>query len=172
MGISNILFLWFPFLLLHWTGLEVFSFPELSTFWSILFVGLLGVVYNSLFMVSVALVGPVVAAVGVMCTIPLVTLVDWVGFGVRLSFGGFVGCAMVCVAFVMLTRASSGEAKEEGKDGEMEASLRQEEERTMSVGDFVLQDESESEDEGEVTKVGELGHSSASSPPTHTIKRS
>ncbi|KAI9225236.1 MAG: hypothetical protein DHS80DRAFT_20748 [Piptocephalis tieghemiana] len=174
MGIANILILWVPFPLLHLTGLESFSLPDLTTFGSILFVGLLGVVYNSLFMVSVALVGPVVAAVGVMCTIPLVTLVDWVGFGIRLNFGGFIGCTMVCVAFVLLTRATSSEEQEEQEETrEMEEALRREEERIMSGGgDFILNDLSSSEEDEEGTKVGDLGHSSGSFAPSHTAKRS
>ncbi|KAG0010279.1 hypothetical protein BGZ80_001624 [Entomortierella chlamydospora] len=91
MGVVTFAMLWVPIPFLHWIGHEVFELPTLSELSSILMIATLGLIYNGCFMIVVSQTSPVFAAVGIMATIPLVALTDWVLFNETVGWGNVVG---------------------------------------------------------------------------------
>ncbi|KAF9355942.1 hypothetical protein BGX26_005906 [Mortierella sp. AD094] len=104
MGVVTFTMLWVPIPLLHWIGHEVFELPTLSELSSILMIATLGLIYNGCFMIVVSQTSPVFAAVGIMATIPLVALTDWVLFSETVGWGNIVGGISILVGFTILVR--------------------------------------------------------------------
>ncbi|CAG8797137.1 576_t:CDS:2, partial [Dentiscutata erythropus] len=75
-GVFSLIFLWVPIPILHYTGIEKFSFPDMKTFGYILLMAFSGVVFNASFMIVIALTSPIFAAIGILLTIPAVAFVD------------------------------------------------------------------------------------------------
>lgn len=96
--------LWIPIPLLHWAGHEIFELPTLSQLSSILMIATMGLVYNGCFMIVVSQTNPVFAAVGIMATIPLVALTDWVLFSEAVGWRNIVGGLSILVGFGILVR--------------------------------------------------------------------
>ncbi|KAF9430079.1 hypothetical protein BGZ94_008443, partial [Podila epigama] len=97
MGVVTCLMLWIPIPILHVIGHEVFELPKKNEMLSILMIATLGLVYNGCFMIVVSQTSPVFAAVGVMATIPLVALTDWVVFRDTIGWGNIVGGISILV---------------------------------------------------------------------------
>ncbi|KAG0306093.1 hypothetical protein BGZ98_003000 [Dissophora globulifera] len=104
MGVVTCTMLWVPIPLLHWMGHEVFELPTLNEFTSILMIAALGLIYNGCFMIVVSQTSPVFAAVGVMATIPLVALTDWVLFNEIVGWGNIIGGLSILAGFGILVR--------------------------------------------------------------------
>lgn len=104
MGVVTFTMLWIPIPLLHWTGHEIFELPTLRQFSSILLVAAMGLIYNGCFMIVVSQTSPVFAAVGIMATIPLVALTDWILFSQAVGWGNIVGGLSILVGFGILVR--------------------------------------------------------------------
>ncbi|KAF8974874.1 hypothetical protein BGZ46_009643 [Entomortierella lignicola] len=104
MGVVTLTMLWVPIPLLHWMGHEIFEFPTLREFSSMLMIAALGLVYNGCFMIVVSQTSPVFAAVGVMATIPLVALTDWVLFSEVFGWGNVLGGISILGGFTILVR--------------------------------------------------------------------
>ncbi|KAF8926710.1 hypothetical protein BGZ58_010971 [Dissophora ornata] len=104
MGVVTCTMLWVPIPLLHWIGHEIFELPTLGEFASILMIATLGLIYNGCFMIVVSQTSPVFAAVGVMATIPLVALTDWVLFNETVGWGNVAGGLSILVGFGILVR--------------------------------------------------------------------
>ncbi|KAG1225955.1 hypothetical protein G6F68_019827 [Rhizopus microsporus] len=64
----------------------------------------MSVIYNATFMVIIALVNPVFAAVGVMLTVPAVAITDVLVTGVMVSSSTIVGSLLILVGFYILNR--------------------------------------------------------------------
>ncbi|KAI1319923.1 hypothetical protein EDD11_002598 [Mortierella claussenii] len=109
MGVVTCTMLWVPIPILHWTGHEIFELPTLSEFSTVLMIATLGLIYNGCFMIVVSQTSPVFAAVGVMATIPLVALTDWVLFNETVGWGNVVGGLSILVGFAILVRENRNE---------------------------------------------------------------
>lgn len=110
-GIVTFLLLWIPFPLLHFTGIETFELPDLSTFGYILAIASMSVIYNATFMAVIALVNPVFAAVGVMLTVPAVAITDVLVTGVMVPASTIVGSALILIGFYVLNKQVGDEEK-------------------------------------------------------------
>lgn len=90
------------FPLLHYTKLEVFEWPSQESQGYIAIVTLLGIGFNATFMLVMAFIGPVLAAVGILMTIPLTTIVDSVITGQQVGLNTVSGSAAIFTAFAMM----------------------------------------------------------------------
>ncbi|KAG0164939.1 hypothetical protein DFQ28_009477 [Apophysomyces sp. BC1034] len=103
-GCVTLLLLWIPLPLLHLSGYEVFEMPDKETFWCIMGISAMSVVYNATFMCVIALVNPVFAAVGVMLTVPAVAVTDVLVTGVMVTTNTIVGSVFILIGFLILSR--------------------------------------------------------------------
>lgn len=110
-GIVTFLLLWIPFPLLHFSGVETFELPDLSTFGYILAIASMSVIYNATFMAVIALVNPVFAAVGVMLTVPAVAITDVLVTGVMVPISTIVGSVLILFGFYILNKQVENEEK-------------------------------------------------------------
>ncbi|KAF9928141.1 hypothetical protein FBU30_002597 [Linnemannia zychae] len=110
MGIVTLFVLWIFIPIFHWIGHEVFEWPTGREFGGVLLVATCGLVYNGCFMIVVSQTSPVFAAVGVMATIPIMTLVDWGIFRESVSWGSIVGGVCILVGFAILVRENHKQA--------------------------------------------------------------
>ncbi|KAF9437802.1 hypothetical protein BGZ76_011044 [Entomortierella beljakovae] len=104
MGVVTLTMLWVPIPFLHWAGHEIFELPTLREFSTIVMIATMGLVYNGCFMIVVSQTSPVFAAVGVMATIPLVALIDWIIFHESVGWGNIVGGMSILIGFGILVR--------------------------------------------------------------------
>ncbi|KIY64193.1 hypothetical protein CYLTODRAFT_425432, partial [Cylindrobasidium torrendii FP15055 ss-10] len=104
-GVSTALVMWIIFPALHFLDIETFVFPtRLATLGGIAAIALSGVIFNSGFMILLAMWGPVMTSVGGLLTIVLVFIADilW-GAGLQaVSIGGVVGSCIILLAFTIL----------------------------------------------------------------------
>lgn len=110
-GIVTFLLLWMPFPLLHFSGIETFELPDISTFGYILAIASMSVIYNATFMAVIALVNPVFAAVGVMLTVPAVAITDVLVTGVMVPVSTIVGSVLILIGFYILNKQVGNEEK-------------------------------------------------------------
>lgn len=103
-GLVTFTVLWIPFPILHFTGVETFDLPDLTTFGYILGIASMSVIYNATFMAVIALVNPVFAAVGVMLTVPAVAITDVFVTGVMVPTSTIVGSIFILIGFYILNR--------------------------------------------------------------------
>ncbi|KAL6250232.1 hypothetical protein RBB50_002533 [Rhinocladiella similis] len=143
-GLFTLTVLWIPLPILHITGLEVFELPSRQAAGLLAISTLSNAVFSGSFLVLMSLTSPVLSSVAALLTIFLVGITDWLVTGKPLSAAALSGCALIVVAFCMLSWATYKEMKEEERK-------REEEE------DKVL----EMSDEGEVEE-DELGRRRAS----------
>ena len=102
-GVSTFLIQWIVIIPLHFTGFEPFELPPsaLDAFYLCLN-ALMSFLYNSLFLLSIALTSPVFAAVGVILTIPSTAIVDFLVRGEHFGPWGLIGTFSICTAFLIL----------------------------------------------------------------------
>lgn len=110
-GIVTFFVLWIPFPILHFSGVETFELPDLTTFKYILAIASMSVIYNATFMAVIALVNPVFAAVGVMLTVPAVAITDILVTGVMVPPSTIVGSLLILIGFIILNRHVGNEEK-------------------------------------------------------------
>lgn len=111
-GVSTVSYGLIPLLLLHFTGFETFEFPDNLIQFYILLVALLGLIFNSCFMLVIAFMGPLYAGLGIMLTIPLTIGFDFLFTGTIVQFNSVIGCVLIVFGFLMLSWKKS-KAKEE-----------------------------------------------------------
>ncbi|CAG8547640.1 7202_t:CDS:2 [Paraglomus brasilianum] len=102
MGVFTFLVLWIPIPILHITGVEPFALPSARTFGYILLNASAGVFFNASFMFSIALTSPLFASIGIMVTIPIVTLVDMLVTQTSVALSTVVGSLCILTAFGLL----------------------------------------------------------------------
>merc|ERR1712187_735890 len=102
MGAVNICVLWPLFLILHYTGIEEFSWPPRQTLGKLTATGLVNITSDYLWARSILLTSPLLATIGLSLTIPLALVVDEIIRGVRHSTVYFVGSAFVAVGFLLV----------------------------------------------------------------------
>ncbi|KAI8976017.1 hypothetical protein BDB01DRAFT_805036 [Pilobolus umbonatus] len=103
-GIVTFLLLWIPIPVLNWIGFEVFELPDRMTFFYMLAIASMSVIYNATFMAVIALVNPVFAAVGVMLTIPAVAITDVIVTGVMIPIPVILGSILILIGFFILNQ--------------------------------------------------------------------
>ncbi|KAI9299232.1 hypothetical protein K502DRAFT_345384 [Neoconidiobolus thromboides FSU 785] len=115
-GFITFTLLWIPIPILHIIGLEKFALPSLTALPLLMTNALMGVLYNAGLMAVITLTSPVFASVGVMITIPLVSLVDSALLGLVIPWNSWLGGSIIFLAFILLTRATLQEELENRKD--------------------------------------------------------
>ncbi|EXJ75966.1 uncharacterized protein A1O5_00474 [Cladophialophora psammophila CBS 110553] len=140
-GFFTLTVLWIPLPILHWTGLEKFEIPSGQAASLLAISTLSNAVFSGSFLVLMSLTSPVLSSVAALLTIFLVGITDWIVTGKPLSAAALAGCALIIVAFVMLSWATYREMREE--------QLRREEEEE----DKVFDDDEEEEEEADEQRV-------------------
>ncbi|KAK5049411.1 hypothetical protein LTR84_004340 [Exophiala bonariae] len=112
-GLFTLTVLWIPLPILHITGLEVFELPSRKAAGLLAISTLSNAVFSGSFLVLMSLTSPVLSSVAALLTIFLVGITDWLITGKPISFPAMVGCALIVVAFLMLSYATYREMKEE-----------------------------------------------------------
>ncbi|CAG8564051.1 18_t:CDS:1 [Funneliformis mosseae] len=102
-GLCTLLFLWIPIPILHYLGIEIFELPDPETFGYILSTAIAGVFFNASFMLLIALTSPLFASVGIMLTIPVVALVDWLITNTPIGVNTIIGNLCILLAFILLS---------------------------------------------------------------------
>ncbi|KAF0455819.1 DUF6 domain protein [Gigaspora margarita] len=116
-GILSLIFLWVPIPILHYTGIEEFSLPDMKTFGYIILMVSSGVAFNASFMIVIALTSPIFAAIGILLTIPTVAFVDALVIKSSLNTGTIVGSLCILISFVLLSwRSIKDEIKKHRSD--------------------------------------------------------
>jgi drug/metabolite transporter (DMT)-like permease len=110
-GFATVSFHWVFVVVFNAIGWEVFAWPSMAQFKLVAINAVCGLVYNAAFLPVIALNGPVVAAVGVMLSIPSVAMVDWVVLSRPLTLGVIVGSVMVMLSFWMLVSENYEESE-------------------------------------------------------------
>ncbi|RKO83657.1 hypothetical protein BDK51DRAFT_24805, partial [Blyttiomyces helicus] len=102
-GVASAILGTIPFPLLHLTQWEPFELPPAQALAGIAVTAALGLAFNAVFMLLISFGGPVVAAVGVMLTIPLTVGVDFFVTGSPIRWAAVVGTVLILAGFGMLT---------------------------------------------------------------------
>merc|ERR1712048_577181 len=114
MGLSNLMFLWVFFIVLHFTGVEKFNFPfEISTSYKyccfswvserILINAALGSLYTSSFLVGITLTDPLFMSIGLILIIPLQFATDFINGKLKtLTMGQGLGCVLIIFGFFII----------------------------------------------------------------------
>ena len=124
MGLANLAFMWIPMLILHYSGWEQFTVPLFrfdgtdhccwnTVTWQMVLNAGLGAIYTSSFLVAVAMIGPFIAAVGLILIIPVGFVTDYflgnwdpsTEKPLVLAFQ-ITGCVLIVVGFLLLQWAS------------------------------------------------------------------
>ncbi|KIW17654.1 hypothetical protein PV08_04849 [Exophiala spinifera] len=121
-GLFTLTVLWIPLPILHLTGLEVFELPSREAAGLLAISTLSNAVFSGSFLVLMSLTSPVLSSVAALLTIFLVGITDWLVTGKPLSAAALSGCALIVVAFCMLSGATYKEMKEEQRKREEEES--------------------------------------------------
>ncbi|KAF9044564.1 hypothetical protein BDZ89DRAFT_1109140 [Hymenopellis radicata] len=104
-GVCTCLVLWIFIPILHYLELETFAMPNRqATVLGIAAIAFSGVIFNSGFMILLAMWGPIITSVGGLLTIVLVCIADilW-GAGVKaITTGSVLGSTTIVIAFGML----------------------------------------------------------------------
>jgi drug/metabolite transporter (DMT)-like permease len=90
------------FPLFHYTKIEVFQLPPIELWPYIGLVSLLGLGFNSLFLLVITVAGPVFAAVGILVSIPLTCLADYYFMKQPLGWNIALGTLCIFIGFLML----------------------------------------------------------------------
>lgn len=114
-GLFTLTVLWIPLPILHFTGLERFEIPTGKAASLLAISTLSNAIFSGSFLVLMSLTSPVLSSVAALLTIFLVGLTDWLVTGKPLSPAALGGCALIIVAFCMLSYATYREMKEEQK---------------------------------------------------------
>lgn len=112
-GLFTLTVLWIPIPILHITGLEVFELPSRQAAGLLAISTLSNAVFSGSFLVLMSLTSPVLSSVAALLTIFLVGITDWLITGKPISLPAMIGCALIVVAFLMLSYATYREMKED-----------------------------------------------------------
>lgn len=114
-GFFTLTVLWIPLPILHITGLERFELPTGEAARLLAISTLSNAVFSGSFLVLMSLTSPVLSSVAALLTIFLVGFTDWLRTGKPFSPAALTGCALIVIAFCMLSYATYREMKEEQK---------------------------------------------------------
>jgi len=117
-GLFTLTVLWIPLPILHFTGLEVFELPSRKAAGLLMISTLSNAVFSGSFLVLMSLTSPVLSSVAALLTIFLVAITDWLVTGKPFSAAALSGCALIVVAFCMLSWATYKEMKEDERKRE------------------------------------------------------
>ncbi|KAJ1912499.1 hypothetical protein H4219_005577 [Mycoemilia scoparia] len=118
LGAATLLVMWFPLPILSIIKFEPFAWPTRSQLYMIFANAFFGVAYNGGYMVMLALTSPLFASVGVMLTIPILSIIDMFMQHSLLQWNVFVGGCGILVGFGILTWAQTKDMKGSGSSGE------------------------------------------------------
>lgn len=115
-GFITICFGFILFPLFHFTGIEVFILPPPAEYFYISLIAILGLIFNSVFLLVITFSGPVTAATGILVSIPLTSLLDYILVGTRVGWNILIGSILIFVGFVLLQYSGSvhGDDEESG----------------------------------------------------------
>ncbi|KAI9189776.1 hypothetical protein H9P43_001209 [Blastocladiella emersonii ATCC 22665] len=103
-GVMTLLVLWIPIPLLDAAGVEPFALPTREQFGALAAIALMGLMFNASFMLVIAFTSPVMAAVGIMLTIPCIALADLaLGTVASIPLATGIGSLLICIGFVVLS---------------------------------------------------------------------
>lgn len=105
-GLCTFVTLWIPIPVLHYLGVQPFSFPsDFTTVFAISGIALSGVIFNAGYMTLLGLWGPIITSVGNLLTIVLVFFSDILfGGGIEtVTFWSLIGSGVIISAFAVLT---------------------------------------------------------------------
>ncbi|WYZ38912.1 hypothetical protein EsH8_III_000826 [Colletotrichum jinshuiense] len=106
-GLFNVVFLWPVFFILHFTGLEPFSFPPTSKIWLIVIGNSLSSFISDMsWAYAMLLTTPLVVTVGLSLTIPLSLIGEMIQYSQYSSWVYWVGAAVVLVSFLFINNES------------------------------------------------------------------
>ncbi|KAJ5107054.1 hypothetical protein N7456_003729 [Penicillium angulare] len=106
-GFFNLIIMWPGFFILHWTGVELFSFPESRKVWTIILVNALASFISDIaWAYAMLLTTPLVVTVGLSLTIPLSLVGQIVLQGQYASAIYWVGAAIVFFSFLVVNHES------------------------------------------------------------------
>lgn len=111
-GAFTLIVLWFPLVILHWTGIEPFELPTGKAGWMLVVSVVGGLCFSGGFLVLISLTSPVLSSVAALFTIFLVALTDWLLTGVPLTLSAVMGGLLIVGAFALLSWDSWKELKE------------------------------------------------------------
>lgn len=116
MGLSNIFFFWPISLLLNWTKIEVFEFPEKPIFIGLLVTTVMDATFNLLLLFSISLTSPLFVSVACLLTIPVSVVADLFVHKFLLPVLALVGIGLIGIGFVGINLAEYLELKEQYKE--------------------------------------------------------
>ena len=111
------------FPVLHFTGLETFELPSQESVPYIILVSLLGIIFNSLFLLVIMFSGPVLAATGILISIPLTYLADYIFFSSRITAKVLIGSSLIFFGYFLLQSDHSSQSLTPVEDDETDALL-------------------------------------------------
>ncbi|KAK6070515.1 hypothetical protein SCUP234_03071 [Seiridium cupressi] len=114
-GLFTLTALWIPLPILHMLGWETFELPTGETAWYLWVSVVMNATFAGSFLVLISLTSPVLSSVAALLTIFIVAIVDWMRTGKSMSFAAISGCAMIVVAFVMLSWSTYREMVEDAE---------------------------------------------------------
>lgn len=102
MGVYSMLLGLPVFPILHYFAWERFELPTASVLLYISINAVIGIIYNSVFFLLISHTSPVYAAVGILLSIPLTSLVDRILNDTILGWNLVIGTFMICAGFYFL----------------------------------------------------------------------
>ncbi|KZL82954.1 vacuolar membrane protein [Colletotrichum incanum] len=121
-GLFNLVFLWPVFFILHFTGLEPFSFPPTAKIWAIVISNSLSSFISDMsWAYAMLLTTPLVVTVGLSLTIPLSLVGEMIQYSQYSSWVYWAGAAVVLISFLFINHESH---EDESGDNGPEAGSR------------------------------------------------
>lgn len=101
MGIMNLLFMWFPLLILDYTGVEEIELPKSANVVHRLVINAaLGAVYTSSYLVGIAFTSATFMSVGTLLVVPVGVVTDYLLNDVLIPLLSGVGCLIIALGFI------------------------------------------------------------------------
>jgi len=102
MGVFNTIFVWVPVVVLSQTNIEPISFPDKAQFELMLFNTFLDSIYNVLLLLGIGLTSPIFISVGVVFTIPVSILMDYLMHSFYLPWISLIGVVLIIGGFFLI----------------------------------------------------------------------
>ncbi|KAI8092862.1 vacuolar membrane protein [Halteromyces radiatus] len=121
-GLFNVVMLWPFFFILHWTGVETFSFPYSSTLWTMIslnaFIGTF--LSDYLWLLAMLMTSPLVVTLGITLTVPLALVGDVVLKHILPGVQYSIGACLVVAGFFAVNFGSLQDQENIKTDQEQE----------------------------------------------------
>jgi solute carrier family 35 protein F5 len=132
-GFFNTICLWPFIIVLHYTGLEIFSLPPTREVTTVLIANsITSLLSDVTWAYAMLLISPLVVTVGLSLTIPLAIVGQIILKGQKSSFIYWVGASIVVLSFVFINHEAGGLDGEAGKDDAENGSILDEDEETTT----------------------------------------